>query len=111
MPLKGGKGRESKVGEAPSAEVNGLQTRSAKAGLQVLIGNNNFRIGAKATVYTSTILAYLTAEVLELAGPSRAPLYASRDRGNASNDLCFKRVTPRDLQFAIRDEELTRSYE
>jgi histone H2A len=75
---------------------------------------NNVRIGAKAAVYTSAILEYLTAEVLELAGAphlfvcfSTCCAYDACSEGNASKDLRVKRITPRHLQLAIRgDEEL-----
>ncbi|GMI20672.1 hypothetical protein TrCOL_g5605 [Triparma columacea] len=101
MSGKGGKG--GKGGKAPTSK-KAPQSRSSKAGLQFPVGRvhrflkasiqGGQRVGATAAVYTSAILEYLTAEVLELAG-------------NACKDLKVKRITPRHLQLAIRgDEEL-----
>ncbi|KAH9061893.1 hypothetical protein EDB87DRAFT_1542789, partial [Lactarius vividus] len=46
------------------------------------------QIGAKAAVCASVILEYLTAEV-----------------AGASQDLCVKRITPRNLQLSIGGDE------
>ena len=80
-------------------------SRSAKAGLQfpvgrvhrhLRVGRYAARIGAGAPVYLAAVLEYLSAEILELAG-------------NASRDNKKKRIIPRHIQLAIRnDEELNK---
>ncbi|XP_065218116.1 late histone H2A.2.2-like [Planococcus citri] len=79
-------------------------TRSTRAGLQFPVGriltylrkgNYASRIGSGAAVYLAAVLEYLVAEVAEIAG-------------NAARDNSKKRITPRHLMLAVKnDEELS----
>lgn len=84
------------------------KSRSARAGLTFPVGrlhrmlrkgNHGERIGGGAPVYLASVLEYLVAEVLELAG-------------NAARDNRRNRITPRHVQLAVRnDEELNKLLE
>eukprot|EP00128_Syssomonas_multiformis_P003202 Colp12_sorted_trinity150504_noHs@21226 len=97
-----GKGKSGKTG---AKEKGKTKSRSSRAGLQFPVGrihrhlrkgNYATRVGAGAPVYLASVLEYLTAEILELAG-------------NAARDNKKTRIIPRHLQLAIRnDEELNK---
>ncbi|KAI6040930.1 histone H2A [Pisolithus marmoratus] len=98
-----GKGHGKGGGKVHESDKN--VTRSTRAGLQFPVGrihrmlrraNIGKRIGSGAPVYLAAVLEYLTAEILELAG-------------NAARDNKKRRINPRHIQLAIRnDEELSK---
>ncbi|KAF8356795.1 hypothetical protein PRIPAC_91790 [Pristionchus pacificus] len=86
-----------------NAGEGGLEncSRSSRAGLKFPVGrvhsklkksNYTKRVGAGASVYLAAVLEYLAAEMLELAG-------------NAAKDLERKRIAPRHILLAVRNDE------
>uniref|UniRef100_A0A8B9K036 Histone H2A n=1 Tax=Astyanax mexicanus TaxID=7994 RepID=A0A8B9K036_ASTMX len=93
-------GRGKKVGAAASKR-KATVSRSTRAGLQFPVGrvarllkkgNYAQRVGTGAAVYLASVLEYLSAEVLELAG-------------NTSRDNKKHRIAPRHIQLAVRNDE------
>jgi histone H2A len=81
-------------------------SRSTRAGLVFPIGrierkmreSTRHRVGGNAGGYLAAVLEYLAAEILELAG-------------NAARDSCRKRITPRNVMLAVRnDSELNEMF-
>ncbi|KAG1823629.1 histone-fold-containing protein [Suillus subaureus] len=104
MPSAKSSGK-GKVGGKVKSEDTKSTSRSTRAGLQFPVSrihrmlrrsNVSKRIGSGAPVYLAAVLEYLSAEILELAG-------------NAARDNKKRRINPRHLQLAIRnDEELSK---
>ncbi|KAG2142063.1 histone-fold-containing protein [Suillus cothurnatus] len=104
MPSAKSSGK-GKVGGKVKSEDTRSTSRSTRAGLQFPVSrihrmlrraNVSKRIGSGAPVYLAAVLEYLSAEILELAG-------------NAARDNKKRRINPRHLQLAIRnDEELSK---
>ena len=102
MSAKGAKGGKGGRGKTAGKKAT---SKSAKAGLQFPVarigrflkrGRYAPRVGAGAPVYLASVLEYLTAEILELAG-------------NAARDNKKSRIIPRHIQLAVRnDEELNK---
>ncbi|KAG2746235.1 histone-fold-containing protein, partial [Suillus brevipes Sb2] len=104
MPSAKSSGK-GKIGGKVKNEDTKSTSRSTRAGLQFPVSrihrmlrraNVSKRIGSGAPVYLAAVLEYLSAEILELAG-------------NAARDNKKRRINPRHLQLAIRnDEELSK---
>ena len=86
---------------APTSKGTRRISKTQKAGLQFPVarvrrylqnGPYSERIGVGAGVYLAGVLEYLTAEILELAG-------------NAARDNKKKRIIPRHIMLAVRNDE------
>ena len=95
---KGGRGKSEGKKSTSRSFKAGLQFPVGRIGRYLKKGKYATRVGAGAPVYLASVLEYLTAEVLELAG-------------NAAKENKKNRVVPRHIQLAVRnDEELNKLF-
>ena len=89
-------GRGKGVKSVSKTVRSGLQFPVGRVHRLLKRGNYSKRTGNGAAIYLAAVMEYLSAEILELAG-------------NAARDNKKKRVVPRHLLLAIRnDEELNK---
>ena len=93
---KGKGGRGDKKTSVSSSQKAGLQFPVGRIGRYLRQGKYATRMGAGAPVYLASVLEYLCAEILELAG-------------NAARDNKKSRIIPRHITLAVKnDEELNK---
>jgi histone H2A len=94
----GGRGKDVKSMKTQSKRA-GLLFPVSRVGRQLRIGKYSPRVGAGAPIFLASVLEYLTAEILELAG-------------NAARDNKKLRIIPRHILLAIKnDDELSKLFD
>eukprot|EP00906_Rhabdomonas_costata_P017358 RCo025049 len=87
---------KGKAGGSKNSKKAGLTFPVGRTGRLLRAGRYSQRVGKGAAVYLAAVLEYLCAELLELSG-------------NAARDNKKRRVTPRYVTLAVRnDEELNK---
>mmetsp|Transcript_19254 Transcript_19254/g.32225 ORF Transcript_19254/g.32225 Transcript_19254/m.32225 type:complete len:151 (+) Transcript_19254:261-713(+) len=95
---KGGRGKGSGKSRSKSSRA-GLAFPVGRIGRFLRAARISPRVGTGAMVYCAAVMEYLCAEVLELAG-------------NAAKDNKKRRIIPRHIQLAVRnDEELNKLFQ